>query len=375
MSLLNFEPSGPMPKGEKKSLKIFLGISLLVGTISLGSTLAASINLNDSGPVEFGQGVTQTVACDSDGITLTPYSTFSNDSQYADFYFSSLEVAGVSSNCSGVTFKLRAYMNGDSNPLMWPSDPNGDSFEFGFTASGDWNSVDSCMVLNDQETNSSTNNSVLIDWSECAYSTDAALAGQVDRLTLETSVNPNPGYFPLEVGDVGPAGGVIFYANPNGFDCGTDLLDPDTCYFLEAAPKTWSGGSIDLSGAWCSNEGAISGTLDSIGSGRSNTEKIKVGCSGTTIATLISDLSFGGEDDWFIPSEYEAEEFYTQNALFTGSYQLSGGIGNTDPARYLTSTQATESSAANFIYLKWFNGDAEAGWKPGAFSVRPIRAF
>ena len=374
MSLLNFSDNSNNLKGEKKTLKLLFGIGALVGIIAIGSTLAASINLNGGGPVEFGQGVAQTVACDSNGITLTPYSTFSNDSEYSDFYFSSLEVAGVSANCSGVTFKLRAYMNGSSEPLYWPAAPNGDSFEFGFTASENWRFVSSCMVLNDQETSSLTDNSVLIDWSDCVP-VDAALAGQVDRLTLETSVNPNPGYFPLEVGDVGPAGGVIFYANPNGFDCGTDLLDPDTCYFLEAAPKTWSGGSIDLSGAWCSNEGAISGTLDSIGSGRSNTEKIKVGCSGTTIATLISDLSFGGEDDWFIPSENEAKLFYTRSALFTGSYLLSGGIGNTDPARYLTSTQATESSAANFIYLKWFNGDAEAGWKPGAFSVRPIRAF
>ena len=375
MSLLNFSDNSNNFKGEKKTLKLLLGIGALVGVIAIGSTLAASINLNGGGPVEFGQGVAQTVACDSDGITLTPYSTFINDSEYSDFYFSSLEVSGVSANCSGVTFKLRAYMNGSSEPLYWPAAPNGDSFEIGFTSSENWRFVSSCMVLNDQETNSSTDNSVLIDWSECAYSTDAALAGQVDRLTLETSVNPNPGYFPLEVGDVGPAGGVIFYVNLNGFNCGTDLLDPDTCYFLEAAPKTWSGGSIDLSGAWCSNEGAISGTLASIGSGRSNTEIIKVGCSGTTIATLISDLSFGGEDDWFIPSEYEAEEFYTQRALFTGSYQLSGGIGNTDPARYLTSTQSMEFSSSDFMYLKWFNGTAEAGYKPGAFSVRPIRAF
>jgi hypothetical protein len=131
MSLLNFDSSGHMPKGEKKSLKIFLGLGALVGVVAIGSTLAASINLNSGGPVEFGQGVTQTVACDSDGITLTPYSTFSNDSQYADFYFSSLEVSGVSSDCSGVTFKLRAYMNGDNNPLIWPSDPDSNSFEFG----------------------------------------------------------------------------------------------------------------------------------------------------------------------------------------------------------------------------------------------------
>lgn len=74
-------------------------------------------------------------------------------------------------------------MNGSSEPLLWPSDPDGTSFEFGFTASEGWISVDSCMDLNDQETSSSTDNSVLIDWTGC----DAALAGQVDRITLESS--------------------------------------------------------------------------------------------------------------------------------------------------------------------------------------------
>jgi hypothetical protein len=369
MSLLNFHDNSSNLKGEKKTLKLLFGIGALVGVIALGSTLAASINLNSNGPVEFGQGIAQTVACDSDGITLTPYSTFNNDSQNSDFYFSSLEVANVSSNCSGVTFKLRAYMNGNNTPLAWPAAPNGDSFEFGFTASEGWRSVDSCMALNNQETGSSSDNSVTIEWGDC----ETTLAGEVDRLTLESSNNPNPGYYPLQVGDVGPAGGVIFYSNINGFDCGIDL--DSTCYFLEAAPKTWSGGGIDLSGAWCENTGGISGTLASIGSGRANTELIKTGCTGTTIATIVSDLSFGGEDDWFIPSENEAAVFYTQRDLFTGSYQLSGDSVNSDPARYLTSTQYAGFPADNFMYLKWFNGVSEAGYKPGAFSVRPIRAF
>ena len=375
MSLLNFEPSGPMPKGEKKSLKIFLGISLLVGTIALGSTLAASINLNDSGPVEFGQGVTQTVACDSDGITLTPYSTFSNDSQYADFYFSSLEVAGVSSNCSGVTFKLRAYMNGDSNPLMWPSDPNGDSFEFGFTASGDWNSVDSCMDLFDWETTSSTNNSVVIDWSSCVPD-EAALAGQVDRITVETSNSSSSDVFPVvyELGDVGPGGGLIFYKDEIGFTCGPDMNM--SCNYLEAAPNTWSNDTSDGSSIWCSTETAVGGTSSAIGWGHKNTELISGTCAGATVATQIISTTIGGESDWFIPSQNEAVEFYNQRALFTGVYSLSGDEVNTDPARYLTSTQEpTFLPAVHFLYVKWIDGTAEYGAKTAFWSFRPIRAF
>ena len=46
----------------KKSLTNLIGIGVLAGIVALGSTLAASINLNNGGPVEFGQGVTQAIS-------------------------------------------------------------------------------------------------------------------------------------------------------------------------------------------------------------------------------------------------------------------------------------------------------------------------
>jgi hypothetical protein len=57
-----------------------LGIGALAAVVAVASTLAANININ-SGPVEFGQGVAQTTACD-DSITVTPRTQFlnSNDS-------------------------------------------------------------------------------------------------------------------------------------------------------------------------------------------------------------------------------------------------------------------------------------------------------
>ncbi len=55
MSLLNFKDGQSRDSHPMKPLKAILGVGLLVGTIALGSTLAASINLNGGGPVEFGQ--------------------------------------------------------------------------------------------------------------------------------------------------------------------------------------------------------------------------------------------------------------------------------------------------------------------------------
>jgi len=199
MSLLNFKSPDGNSKFKQKNLKVLLGIGTLVATIALGSTLAASINLNAGAPVEFGQGVAQTTACD-DEVTLTPASTFFNGNyEYygaaSTFYFSSLKVSGVSDNCSGVTFRVRAYMNGSDNPLYWPAGPNEDSFEFGFTSDGDWYSVDSCMELDNPVTNDATNNSVTINWTSCVP-LQAELAGSVDRITIESSEDPNSGVFP-----------------------------------------------------------------------------------------------------------------------------------------------------------------------------------
>ena len=76
MSILNFD--GPSGRNFGKPFKVVLGIGALAAVVAVASTLAANININ-SGPVEFGQGVAQTTACD-DSIMITPRSTFLNTS-------------------------------------------------------------------------------------------------------------------------------------------------------------------------------------------------------------------------------------------------------------------------------------------------------
>ena len=120
MSLLNFNDESPNRAGSKKSLMYLLGIGTLVGTIALGSTLASSINLNSGAPVEFGQGIAQTTACD-DEITITPYSTFVNEEGGGDYYFSSLNISGIDSSegkCSGKRFLIKAYSDQGIVPLF-----------------------------------------------------------------------------------------------------------------------------------------------------------------------------------------------------------------------------------------------------------------
>jgi len=65
------------PKKSKK-YRALIGIGVIAAAVGLSSTLAANININ-AGPVEFGQGVAQTVACSGDeSIIVTPATSFTN---------------------------------------------------------------------------------------------------------------------------------------------------------------------------------------------------------------------------------------------------------------------------------------------------------
>ena len=67
-------------KKSNTKYKAALGVSSVVGLFGIGSTLAANISLNGGGNVEFGQGVATTAACDEDGFTITPVTSFDNES-------------------------------------------------------------------------------------------------------------------------------------------------------------------------------------------------------------------------------------------------------------------------------------------------------
>ena len=82
MSLLNLNtPAGRAPRG-KKSIKMWMGVGLVVAVLGIGSTLAANITINSpEGTSEFGQGVTQTVYCGADEsatVRVTPASSYTN---------------------------------------------------------------------------------------------------------------------------------------------------------------------------------------------------------------------------------------------------------------------------------------------------------
>ena len=132
MSILNFEDGKkskkyPSKTSQQKRFKAILGLGAVALSIGLGSTLASNISLNSGVPVEFGQGVATTMACDN-SVFITPNSEYINDANYPGFKFTSFTVSGIGNECIDKVFTIKAYKNGQSDPLNLYMVNAGDSF-------------------------------------------------------------------------------------------------------------------------------------------------------------------------------------------------------------------------------------------------------
>ncbi|MBN1499955.1 MAG: DUF1566 domain-containing protein [Spirochaetes bacterium] len=161
--------------------------------------------------------------------------------------------------------------------------------------------------------------------------------------------------------DIGPAGGLIFYINPNAA--------ADGWTYLEAAPastewtgKVWGGYNTLVTGA--------DGTA--IGTGKQNTIDIvtQFGASEPYAsrtdyaAKLCSDLVSGGYDDWFLPSRDELNAMYVN--------LKSQGVGDFTNYLYCSSSEVD----ANNAWIQSFSyGNQGYDHKFGNPSVRAVRAF
>ena len=91
---------------------------VVVGSIFFfQSTLAGNISLNSNRGIEFGQSVSQAVACSgATSLTLTPKSTFVNGSPGAH-YLQSVTVSNIPTSCYGDDFIINAFNDSSSTPL------------------------------------------------------------------------------------------------------------------------------------------------------------------------------------------------------------------------------------------------------------------
>jgi hypothetical protein len=165
-----------------------------------------------------------------------------------------------------------------------------------------------------------------------------------------------------QVGDTGPAGGIIFYAKGKRVD---------GWRYLEAAPV-----ETEFRAVWGVKVGdstivpALLGTKGGVGAGLDNTElcvkdasifKIKNGPA----ALACRKMDFGGYTDWFLPSKDELMFMYMNLA--------SRGLGNFSGEPYWSST---ESSYGNAYFQSFREGKQFFnGYKLMPLYVRAIRAF
>jgi hypothetical protein len=393
---LDFSNLRSKPSGSKNSFKLLFGISALAGVIALGSTLAANINLNSGAPVEFGQGVALATACD-DSVVVTPSSTFVNGAESAGFTFSSFSVNDISSACNGKIFTIKAYKNGQNNPLdLYTTTGVTDPFnEIQVLDSAGSFSLVGAGLLSDDIQNISTGFNVNLSTREVPVSTAVASAQDVDRITIE-SRDPIAAERPVVymVGDTGPGGGIIYYVdNTNGFNCGSDFTS--ICHYLEVAPSEWGGGGVQRSWAvianWqmnisgIANEASPYNDVLGIGLGFKNSIAIvNQGNNTTSAAGAARSYEGGSQHDWYLPSTAELNLLCQWNRGLTPSVSTVCSGGTLNSATFGASTSGFSgdvywSSSQNQYHTAHCQdfdaGNQRQNYKGDAYYVRPIRAF
>jgi hypothetical protein len=169
------------------------------------------------------------------------------------------------------------------------------------------------------------------------------------------------------VGDIGPAGGYIFY------DKGTVT---EGWRYMEAAPAAteftaqWGASDIDVT-IFALDEFNLElswMTLGTVGSGKDNTNLIValLNQRGETnrAAQRCKNLVIGGYNDWFLPS---IDDFiWIDNSLYRKGL---GGFGAGD---YWSSSQANSSNAKSFNFSTYSENSRS---KTGTLTVRAVRSF
>jgi len=172
-----------------------------------------------------------------------------------------------------------------------------------------------------------------------------------ELLTMGFITIPVPDFCPAilyEIGDTGPAGGIVFYVTDgglHGLEAETVILDPPT------AP--WGCRGIDITGA--------DGTA--IGTGAQNTADIIAGCMEMDSAARVADAyELNGFTDWFLPSQDELGQLYLQK----------NAVGAFSSSNYWSSSEID----GFFAWYQFFTDGTQANNdKIGASGVRAIRAF
>ena len=385
------DPTPQIPKNKSPSKFITTGALILGSILFFQGTFAGNISLNSGTGVEFGQGVSQTVACSGDtDLTLTPRSSFTNGSPGAH-YLNSVTVSNIPTSCYGVDFTISAYNDSSGTPLAL--------FE---------TSTTSAVIYNNAGTFSrgigSTGMTVASSTGTftATFTTPVVQSSDVFKLTIQSGVH-TPYY---DVGFRGPGGGIVYYVSTSNFTS-TGSTCNTACKYLEVAPSTWQSGTVadDLPYQWSTDTSTITvqnrvtaGTESGfgnekfnwkIGQGFYNTSVMKV--AGAASAAQAAVLAYAGAStagQWFIPSMNELNELckYARGQTTgnlrvkcdtSGTFKSTANAG-TDLGGFKGSPYWSSSeNNSEFVWVQLFSNGAQTFYGKPQFIVyvRPIRAF
>jgi len=200
-----------------------------------------------------------------------------------------------------------------------------------------------------------------------------------------------------DIGDTGPAGGIIFYYRAAGFSCGPTRTA--TCKYLEAAPSDWNSGS-DPTNRWAQQQPGAdyvmttvaspdTATATGIGWGYRNTRAIvaqgnsnrsySVSPIADSYTVTVSGVVY---DDWYLPSKDELNQMckWQRRVAWTSDATVcSGGTLNSGPgASGFVATDYWSSSeyVSTMAFAQVFgDGTQRSSYKFNYLSIRPIRSF
>ena len=169
---------------------------------------------------------------------------------------------------------------------------------------------------------------------------------EIDEVMVAIIKSP-PTY---EIGEAGPAGGIVFYVTDNGL------------HGLEAAPMGQGSAQWGCFGTKVGADGTA------VGTGAQNTVDILLGCPTADIAAdLADDYTLNGYDNWFLPSIDELNEMYVNLHL--------NGLGDfaSSSDYYWSSSEYNSYAAFDQVFL--FGDQFIVTKEDDTLIVRPVRAF
>jgi hypothetical protein len=368
------------------------------GGFFVKTTLAANISLNSGRTVEFGQAVSQAVACSGgQNVTVTPKSSFVNAANSGGTYnFSSVTVSGIPDTCNGAQFQINAYGNSSQSPLALYNSTSTNAIvaDTGGTFSLDIRAAGISLTVH-----SSSSFTVTFD-------TPVATSDAVFKLTIQSTTNSTKSTYSL--GDTGPGGGFIYYYSAAGFNCGptysaTGSPSGGLCNYLEVAPRGWSGPLTDPQKAWAvlatnvavpnvtrlPHTNAALLTDSGVGLGYKDSLALVSYGESTTVSAVGAARAYAGgsKNDWYLGSPVELNLLCqwargVPSNITSGctSGELNSSLYNANTAG-LTSGgywSSTQDNVNSYAFNVPFGGSATVVASlrtQSAIYVRPIRAF